>query len=440
MIRRIQALHYRCLRYVDVRLDRFHVLVGPNASGKSTLLDAVSFLGDLTQEGLRAALEKRTRNFQDLVWGRPETDLGFELAVEFDLDECLRRQLPAKRDFRFFRYEVAVKEGEKGISIDSERCLLVQKPENDEVQSLTGSSRLSDIPETISSIGGEHEARMILHRNSESECSVRAETSPEDEDRSESFRIRSAWTSALGSAVLDREEFPVSSRVSFILGTLIDRIALDVRSLREASPRIPGRGFKSMDDILKTRVDEIRFPGLESDGSNLPSSVQYLREYQEKEFSDWVGHVRTVLPDLEDIRVVEREDDRHDYLMLRYENGVEVPSWTSSEGTLKLLGLTVLAYLPYNDTIFLIEEPENGVHPLALDAVYDSLSSVYAGQVLVTTHSPAFLRLARPEEALCFGRTSDGSTVIVRGNDHPHLRDWRERTDMDLLFAAGVIE
>ena len=28
MITRIQALNYRCLRYVDVALDRFHVLVG----------------------------------------------------------------------------------------------------------------------------------------------------------------------------------------------------------------------------------------------------------------------------------------------------------------------------------------------------------------------------------------------------------------------------
>ena len=70
MIRRIQALNYRCLRYVDVRLDRFHVLVGPNASGKSTLLDVVTFLGDLVSGGLGSAIEQRTRNFQDLVWGR----------------------------------------------------------------------------------------------------------------------------------------------------------------------------------------------------------------------------------------------------------------------------------------------------------------------------------------------------------------------------------
>lgn len=51
MIRRIQARNFCCLRFADVSLDRFHVLVGPNASGKSTLLDVISFLGDMVSGG-----------------------------------------------------------------------------------------------------------------------------------------------------------------------------------------------------------------------------------------------------------------------------------------------------------------------------------------------------------------------------------------------------
>ena len=89
--------------------------------------------------------------------------------------------------------------------------------------------------------------------------------------------------------------------------------------------------------------------------------------------------------------------------------------------------------------VILLEEPENGIHPLALDAVYDSLASVHASQVLVATHSPAFVRLADPEEVLCFAKDDDGATDIIRGNDHPHLHSWRDATDMDLLFATGVI-
>jgi predicted ATPase len=49
VIVRIQALRYRGLRYVDQPVDRFRLLVGPNASGKSTFVDVVGFLGDLVQ-------------------------------------------------------------------------------------------------------------------------------------------------------------------------------------------------------------------------------------------------------------------------------------------------------------------------------------------------------------------------------------------------------
>ena len=118
MIRRMQALNYRCMQYADVELGRFHILVGPNASGKSTLFDVIAFLGDLVSGGLDAAVKSRTSNFQDLVWGRPAAGLGLELAVEFDIPDKLRKLLPTERDYRAFRYEVAIRETEGDIRID----------------------------------------------------------------------------------------------------------------------------------------------------------------------------------------------------------------------------------------------------------------------------------------------------------------------------------
>lgn len=50
MIVEIEALSYRCLRYVRQPLAPFQVLIGPNASGKSTFLDVAAFLADLVRE------------------------------------------------------------------------------------------------------------------------------------------------------------------------------------------------------------------------------------------------------------------------------------------------------------------------------------------------------------------------------------------------------
>ena len=59
MISLIEVLDYRCLRYVRQNLGTFHVLVGPNASGKTTFLDVVSFLSRLVSHGLDAAIDDR---------------------------------------------------------------------------------------------------------------------------------------------------------------------------------------------------------------------------------------------------------------------------------------------------------------------------------------------------------------------------------------------
>ena len=68
MISLIETLNFRCLRYVSQPLGPFHVLVGPNASGKTTFLDVVAFLSDLISRGLDFAIAERTQDCRDPVW------------------------------------------------------------------------------------------------------------------------------------------------------------------------------------------------------------------------------------------------------------------------------------------------------------------------------------------------------------------------------------
>lgn len=135
--------------------------------------------------------------------------------------------------------------------------------------------------------------------------------------------------------------------------------------------------------------------------------------------------MREALPDLQSVSTHEREEDRHRYVVLRYENGLQAPSWLASDGTLRLLALTLLAYVPEQSGTYLIEEPENGIHPRAVETVYQSLSSVYDAQVLLATHSPVVLGPVDLDQVLCFARDADGATGLVRGRLHPRLRERR---------------
>ena len=210
MIRRIQALNYRCLRYADITLDRFHVLVGPNTSGKSTLLDVVAFLGDVVSEGLEEAVEKRTRNFQDLVWKRSAKDLGFELAVEFTVPDALRKQLPQEKRFELFRYEIAIRE--ESVRIDSERGLLKPRGRSDApAQQVLRFPDPPKVPATILLGGGRPGSRTILSKSREGRDNFNIEVSKQ---------AGKGWTiaisfgparSTLGNLPESPDTFPVST-------------------------------------------------------------------------------------------------------------------------------------------------------------------------------------------------------------------------------------
>ena len=154
---------------------------------------------------------------------------------------------------------------------------------------------------------------------------------------------------------------------------------------------------------------------------------------------EWIALVRTALPDLADIKTMEFPDTRHRYMKLDYDNGLDVPSWMASDGTLRLLTLTLPAYLSDFEGIYLIEEPENGIHPMAMETVYQSLSSVCDAQILLATHSPVILGCAEASDILCFKKSKDGATDIVAGNEHPELRKWQGNLNLSDLYASGVL-
>ena len=421
MIRRIQALNYRCLRYVDLSLDRFHVLIGPNASGKSTLFDSIAFLGDLVRDGLEYAVGKRTANFQDLVWGRPENDMGFQLAVDLEVPKELQERLPAGKNFRVFRYEVEIREDERGMRIADERGLLmpVRKRQSNPQKTLFPDPPVP--PPTILVGGGKPGRRTVLSKSTAGTDSFHDETATKPGKGWVTNIAFGPRRSTLGNLPESPTKFPMATFVKRKLENGVKPVFLDSGAMRRASP--PEYGTN----------------GFADDGSNLPWVIKRLQEQHKNDFREWLSHVQTVLSDLQDIRVIDRPEDRHAYLSLRYDTGVDVPSWMASDGTMRLLAITLLAYLPDNREIYLLEEPENGVHPLAVEGIRHSLSSAYDAQVLASTHSPALLALVEPNEVLCFEKNRDGATDIVRGNEHPVLADWQGSINMNVLFAKGVV-
>jgi predicted ATPase len=418
MFTRIQTRSFRCLKSVDQALGPFRALVGPNASGKTTFLDVIGFLGDLERNrgDVLETVRLRSSSFEKLLW----MGLGnsFQLAVEAKIPEAVHELMAEdKRRFTHVRYEVEVglEPESNEIGLDYETLWLKEAAaENQPTQRDLFPMPQGESPSLISkSQKGQKSALSKKPGGNDNYY-------PEGRDSyTPSFKL-GRGKSALANIPADTESFPVSTWFRNLLEKGVQPFVLNSQLMRQPSP--PGLGWR-----------------FQTDGSNLPWVLAELRQDQ-KRFRAWLEHVRTALEDIKDVDSVERPEDKHRYLVIEYMNGAKVPSWLASDGTLRLLTLTIPAYLPAIEGTFLIEEPENGIHPRAIETVLQSLSSIYRSQVLLATHSPVALNMLEPRDVLCFAKDANGATDIISGDRHPALREWKKgEPDLGVLFASGIL-
>lgn len=411
MIRVVEALNFSCLRYVRQELGPFHILVGPNASGKTTFLDAIAFLGDLVSKGLEETIRARTQDLRHLLW-RGSGD-RFELALELQIPEE-RRRLLEKGIYDTVRYEIGIGLDDQTQSILGEKVLLKVASGQYRQRTLFPESWVP--PQTILTPQGKRKCKTVVNKVSGGNDNFYDETG---KGWDHAFKL-GPRKSALANLPDDESKFPVATWLKGFLMEGIQRLVLNSALMRKPSDPGQPRAFRP-------------------DGSNLPWTIQWLIEHYPDRHREWASHLRTALPDLEDIQTIERPEDRRRYLIVRYKDKLHVPSWMVSDGTLRLLALTLPAYLPQLQGLYLVEEPENGIHPRAVETMFDSLSSVYDAQVLLASHSPVIVSVAKESQVLCFGKTDEGATDIVLGSDHPALRDWKGETNLGVLFAGGVL-
>ncbi|MFN0016547.1 MAG: methylation-associated defense system AAA family ATPase MAD3 [Saprospiraceae bacterium] len=420
MIRLIETKNFRSLKYISQPLGDFSVLVGANATGKTTFLDVVSFIADLVSNGVDYAITKRSQNYNDLTFAGQGGDI--ELAIDVEIPEKLRPLVPKEFDRIRFEVRLGLTENTREHTILEERALLLHSIFS--YQNLATQMVREEFPEILA----------ITHKIAARDYPTRTTILVRKETGDTNFYPETAKTgdafwfpplkleikkSALGNVPADATLFPISSWLKEFLSTGVQPFVLDSLHMRNPSP--PGQGIH-----------------FKPDGSNLPWVIENLKK-DDKRFRQWIEHVRTALPDIADIRTIEREEDKKRYIKVRYNSGIEVPSWLVSDGTLRLLALTIPAYIRDLQGVFLIEEPENGIHPKAIETVFLSISSVYSAQILVATHSPVVLSMVEPQQLLCFAKTADGVTDIVLGKDHPKLKDWKGNPNLNVLFASGVL-
>ncbi len=446
MITRLEATRYRCFERIGIDVGDFRVLVGANGSGKTTLLDLPGLFGDLLRANniaqpfmaRRPEAPARTGSLDELIFAGRGSD--FSLALEARLPEAVQAKVlegmfariktekarlafheDQKRWPTHIRYELGLRiSNERELHVVSEFLFVFPEGQAPD-RRMTGFHG-------VQAESNKH-WRLILKR----EFGFDAEFTPEvPSGRSRVAKVGLPPTLlAMPRVMFESEtEYPAGRWLYNLLTEGAVFLDPNWAEMRQASP--PGQP--------KTVIASGRnVPWLALDLKREGAGIDAKADYRSERYGDWIAHVRTALPQVTDIDVREREDDHHAYFVVTYRGDFKVPSPGLSDGTLRILTLTLLPYLSKQPAIVVTEEPENGIHPRAIKAVLQSLSSMYDSQVWVSSHSPVVLASAKLDQLVCARLADGGGVEMVAGSDHPRLKEWRGGIDLGSLFAAGVL-
>jgi AAA15 family ATPase/GTPase len=102
------------------------------------------------------------------------------------------------------------------------------------------------------------------------------------------------------------------------------------------------------------------------------------------------------------------------------ERGVELPPPNVADGIIKLMAIATAVEL--QPSMLLIDELENSLHAEALEKVFDVLDSLEI-PVLAATHSPILVDLAKPEKVIAVSRTVERGTTVEYFKEPERLRE-----------------
>ena len=186
------------------------------------------------------------------------------------------------------------------------------------------------------------------------------------------------------------------------------------------------------------KVDDNDF--LRPDGSNLPAFLYYLKEKHETSYSLIRRTIQRVTPFFDDFRLKPlrlKPDDIK--LEWRHKNSdLYFDASSLSDGTLRFIALTTLFLQPkeYLPSVILIDEPELGLHPYAIEMLASLIRQASeTTQVIASTQSSLLLDHFDPEDVLVANRVS-GGTEITR-LEPSQLKKWLEDYSLGQLWEKN---
>ena len=350
MIQKIDITGFKSLRrVVDLRLPQMSVFFGPNAGGKSNLIDALQAFSRLaTCRSLRDAWQEPIRGFPVESFSFPSgglTGLLDQAEAFFEFGSVTRID---GRQYEY-RLKIRIVPAAGPLTVVDEYLAGVTSQ---------GVPRGRPLIESVSATGGE---RLLL--------------------------VRSRGKPAHPAKVPLELSHTVMSDLRFS--------GKPYQEIEDCRNELGGWRAYYLDPRMAMRrpVPPAEVQDIGAFGENIAPFLYRLQETSSHHFEAVKRLLRTLVPSVENVTV--DLDRRRGILdVMARQDGVDFSSRILSEGTLRIMALCAIIVNPWATPVMAFEEPENGVQPRRIELIANLLCSIALErkrQLIVTTHSPLFV-------------------------------------------------
>jgi len=375
-LREIQVSGYRTFRDFKASLDPLTVVIGANATGKSSLLDFLKFLRSAVAEPLPPEIDRNSVGRTLFHAGGPGR-ISFSLGLDVGLPHLLR-------------YEASIDRPEGHVRVPREAAEM-------------DGDRVGNVPllQLMNFAGGKGTVYGSRHH-------------------------QNSWTLAQNELALRRAQDPNLTHLS--------RVREYLESWKFYS------GFDvSQGASIRTPVKIIEEPTLDENGANLSAVLMsFVTEHREL-WEELETHLRSVVPGFRALTAKARGGPG-DVMGVWREEGVngELTLADLSDGTLRFLCLAVLCLAPKPPPLMCLDEPEVGLHPRVLPVLAGLMRQASERtQLLVTTHSPYFLSQFSINE-IAVMRKEEGRALLLRPGSRESLRQEVEELGGEALAQLHI--
>ncbi|MDR6761913.1 putative ATPase [Flavobacterium sp. 2755] len=184
---------------------------------------------------------------------------------------------------------------------------------------------------------------------------------------------------------------------------------------------------------------------LKQDGRNLPAFLYLLKVNHPKVYGRIEKTIQSVAPYIDRfILEPNRNRNNDNEIALRWIDKGDPESnfsaYQLSDGTLRFIALATLLLQPNPPSVIIIDEPELGLHPFAINILSGMVQIASSkAQIIVATQSPGLISNFKPEDVIAIDRNIEENQTVFKRLNSEDLNVWLQEFALGDLWERNII-